>query len=233
MAVSQNYMHEENIGDRILYKNNQLIAYNKPAGLPVQADKTGDQTLQNIIKAFAKKKVDLVHRIDRPASGVVLFAKTAGAVAALNEQFQKRTVRKTYLAIVKNKPEKATDTLTHYLLKNQKQNRTKAYDKAIAHSKKAVLEYQLLASSDHYHLLEINLLSGRHHQIRAQLAAIGSPIKGDTKYGFKRSNPDRSIHLHAWKVQFEHPVSGETVLVEAPLPKDALWQFFANQVTGS
>ncbi len=223
-------MYEENIGDRILYKNNQLIAYNKPAGLPVQADKTGDQTLQNIIKAFAKKKVDLVHRIDRPASGVVLFAKTAGAVAALNEQFQKRTVQKTYLAIVKNKPENETGTLTHYLLKNQKINRTKAYDKEIAHSKKAVLEYKLLASSDHYHLLEINLLSGRHHQIRAQLAAIGSPIKGDTKYGFKRGNPDRSIHLHAWKIKFEHPVSGEEVLVEAPMPEEALWQFFTNQV---
>mgnify|MGYP000494913061 CR=1 FL=1 len=223
-------MQEEKIGDRILYKNNQLIIYNKPAGMPVQADKTGDQTLQNIIKAFAKKSVEPVHRIDRPASGIVLFAKTSGALAALNLQFQNRTIQKTYLAIVKNKPAEAEGELTHFLLKNQKQNRSVAYEKEIAHSKKAMLKYKLIASSDNYHLLEINLLSGRHHQIRAQLAAINSPIKGDAKYGFKRGNPDRSIHLHAWKIQFDHPVSGDKEMVVAPLPEDSLWQFFAEQL---
>jgi len=222
-------MHEETIGDRILYKNNQIIAYNKPAGLPVQSDKTGDQNLLNIVKAFAKKSIDVVHRIDRPASGVVLFAKTSGALAALNLQFQERTIQKTYLAVVKNKPLKDADTLTHFLLKNEKQNRSVAYDKEIAHSKKATLNYKLIASSDNYHLLEIDLLSGRHHQIRAQLNAIGSPIKGDVKYGFRRGNPDRSIHLHAWKVSFKHPVSGELETVVAPIPDESLWQFFVKE----
>lgn len=222
-------MHEETIAERILYKNNQIIAYNKPAGLPVQSDKTGDQNLLNIVKAFAKKSISVVHRIDRPASGVVLFAKTPVALAALNLQFQERSIQKTYLAIVKNKPPKNADTLIHFLQKNQKQNRSVAYNKEIAHSKKATLNYKLLASSDNYHLLEIDLLSGRHHQIRAQLAAIDCPIKGDAKYGFKRGNADRSIHLHAWKVQFKHPVSGELETVVAPIPDDSLWQFFVGE----
>lgn len=219
-------MIDGNIGDRVLYKNNQLIAFNKPSGIPVQADKTGDQTLLGIAQVFTKKKLELIHRIDRPASGVVLFSKTSSALVSLNKQFQDKTVKKSYLAIVKNKPKEDKATLTHYLLKNQKMNRSVAYDKEIAHSKKAILDYEVIASSDNYHLLKVNLVSGRHHQIRAQLNAIGSPIKGDTKYGFKRGNEDRSIHLHAWKIEFKHPISNNIEVITAPLPNDKLWSFF-------
>ncbi|MFK7810208.1 MAG: RluA family pseudouridine synthase [Saprospiraceae bacterium] len=218
------------IGDNVLYKNNQLIAFNKPPGIPVQSDKTGDTSLLVLAQAYTRKNLELIHRIDRPASGVVLLSKASGALASLNKQFQERKVAKTYLAIVKNKPENDKGTLTHFLQKNEKQNRSVAYDKEIAHSKKAELTYEVIGSSDNYHLLKVELHTGRHHQIRAQLAAIGSPIKGDVKYGFRRSNPDRSIHLHAWKIAFKHPVSGAKEEIVAPLPTDGLWDYFNEKL---
>jgi len=213
-----------NIGDWVLYKNNQLIAFNKPIALGVQADKTGDKSLRDFAEIYCKHPLHLIHRIDRPASGVVLFAKNNKALANLNEQFRNRTVEKQYLAVVKNKPEQEQGELIHYLKKNQKQNRSTAFEEEKPGTKKAVLKYHLLASIENYHLLQIELITGRHHQIRAQLAAIGNPIKGDVKYGFRRGNKDRSIHLHAWKMAFQHPISKEKVLLEAPVPEDVVWQ---------
>ena len=214
------------IGDLVLYKNNQLIAFNKPATIPVQKDKSGDKSLFNLAEIFCKSKIHLIHRLDRPASGVVLFAKTKGALVSLNEQFKTRLVEKTYLAVVKNLPEQPEDKLVHYLKKNAFQNRSVAYDAPMTGAKQSMLTYHIIDSIEHYHLLEVNLHSGRHHQIRAQLAAIGSPIKGDDKYGFKRANRDRSIHLHAWKLKFQHPISHEWEEVIAPLPKGPVWDAF-------
>ncbi len=220
-------MTEFKIGDLVLYKNNQLIAFNKPANVPVQEDKTGDKSLLNLAEIYAKSKLDVIHRLDRPATGVVLFAKTHGALVSLNEQFKNRQVQKTYLAVVKDAPPDAEGTLVHYLRKNAKDNRSIATTDEAPNSKRAELHYKLLGSSDNYHLLEIQLITGRHHQIRAQLSAIGCPVKGDTKYGFKRSNPDHSIHLHAWKLRFLHPVSNEMEEIVAPVPtEDAVWNAF-------
>lgn len=218
---------EFNIGTLVLYKNNQLIAFNKPAGIPVQEDKTGDKALINLAEIYTKSKLQLIHRLDRPASGLALFAKTDGALASLNEQFRERKVEKIYLAAVQEKPPKEKDKLIHFLKKNQRSNRTQAFEKEQPGSKKAELSYRYLGGTEHYHLLEVMLNTGRHHQIRAQLAAIGCSIKGDVKYGARRGNRDRSIHLHAWKLRFRHPVSGEMEEVVAPLPEgDAVWQAF-------
>lgn len=214
------------IGDLVLYKNNQLIAFNKPVNIPVQEDKTGDKALLNLAEIYCKSKLYLVHRLDRPASGVLLFAKTKSALVAISQQFKDKDVRKTYLALVKNPPPDEEGTLTHYLKKNQQQNRTVPVEKDTPEAKKAVLQYKVVSKSEHYYLLEIALLTGRHHQIRAQLGAIGAPIKGDTKYGFQRSNTDHSIHLHAWKLEFTHPVSHEKVEIIAPPPDEALWNTF-------
>ncbi len=224
-------MQEEfQIGSLVLYKNNQLIAFNKPAGLPVQPDKTGDKALINLAEIYCKSKLHLIHRLDRPASGVALFARTPGALASLNEQFRLREVEKTYLAAVQEKPPKEADTLVHFLKKNPRNNRSQVFDTEQPGSKRAELSYRYLGGSDHYHLLEVRLHSGRHHQIRAQLAAIGCPIKGDVRYGSRRGNRDRSIHLHAWKLRFRHPVSGEWEEVAAPLPaEDPVWQAFQIQ----
>ncbi len=220
------------ITDHVIYKNNQIIAFNKPGNLSVQEDKTEDKSLNQLAEIYTKGKIFVVHRIDRPASGVVLFAKTIGAVQDLNEQFRERKTKKTYLAVVKNKPKEDAGTLVHHLLKNQKSNKTKAYKEAQEHTKRAELNYKVIGKSDNYSLLEIELITGRHHQIRAQLGAIGSPIKGDVKYGARRGNKDRSIHLHAWKMTFTHPVTGVQENVVAPLPKeDAIWQFFAEKKT--
>ena len=222
---------EFQIGSLLLYKNNQLIAFNKPAGLPVQEDKTGDKALVNLAEIYCKSKLDLIHRLDRPASGLVLFSKTAGALVSLNEQFRERQVEKTYLAAVHEKPPKEEDTLIHFLKKDARNNRTHAFGEEQPGSKRAELSYRYLGSTDHYHLLEIRLHTGRHHQVRAQLAAIGCPIKGDVKYGARRSNPGRSIHLHAWKLRFRHPVSGEWEEVVAPLPEeDPVWQAFLKTI---
>ncbi len=219
------------IGDLVLYKNNQLIAFNKPPGVPVQTDKSGDAALLNMGEIYCKSKLYLVHRIDRPASGVTLMAKNTTALAELNRQFKEREVQKTYLAVVGQLPAQTTGQLTHFLRKDGRINRTEAFDDEQPESRKAILDYRLLASIERYHLLEINLHSGRHHQIRAQLAAIGSPIKGDDKYGFKRANRDRSIELHAWKLTFVHPVSKEKTTLVAPPPEGPVWNAFREQLS--
>lgn len=220
-------MHEiENIGDLVLYKNNQLIAFNKPAGLGVQADKTGDKALRNLAEIYSKSKLHLIHRIDRPVSGLVLFAKTKSALANLNLQFQERSVKKLYLAVVPKDKVEQSGELTHFLRKDQAKNKTIAYDKEVAGTKEGNLTYRVLGQIDNYDLLEIQLHTGRHHQIRAQLAAIGAPVKGDVKYGARRGNRDRSIHLHAWKLGFKHPVSEKEEWIEAPIPEETVWQAF-------
>ncbi len=220
---------EEKIGDWVLYKNNQLIAFNKPAGLPVQADKTGDKSLLQLAEIYCKSKLYLIHRLDRPASGVVLFAKTKRAVSSLSDQFRERQVRKTYLAVVKEMPPEQEGVAQHFLQKNAKLNRSYTLAGDAGHGGKASeLKYRVLGSIDNYHLLEAQPLTGRHHQIRAQLSALGCPIKGDVKYGFRRGNRDRSIHLHAWKLAFRHPVSGETVELKAAPPEEVIWAAFAT-----
>jgi 23S rRNA pseudouridine1911/1915/1917 synthase len=221
----------EKIGDRVIYKNNQLIAFNKPSGVPVQADKTGDKSLFQLAEIFTRSKIYLIHRLDRPASGVVLFAKTKNAAANLSEQFRQRKVRKIYLAVVGNPPPEKEGTAVHFLQKNARTNRSRAVAEETPEADRSELKYKLLGSSENYHLLEIEMLTGHHHQIRAQLAAIGCPIKGDVKYGSRRGNKDRSIHLHAWKLEFDHPVSGEREKLSAALPKDPVWDAFAGVIS--
>ncbi len=216
------------IGDHVLYKNNQLIAFHKPVMCPVQPDKTGDKSLLELAELYCHSRLHLVHRIDRPVSGVVLFAKTTRALAALHEQFRLRQVQKTYLAVTAHIPVQTEGTLTHYLLKDGRRNRSLIVDKDLPDAQEAILHYRILGSSERYHLWEIQLYTGRHHQIRAQLGAIGCPIKGDDKYGFRRSNLGGSIHLHAWKLAFQHPISLEPVEIIAPLPEDPLWNAFKS-----
>ena len=208
----------------VLYEDNHVIGINKRVGDIVQGDKTGDVPLSEHLKAYLKKKYNkpseaylgVVHRLDRPTTGVVLFAKTSKALSRLNAMFaDKAQVQKTYWALVDAMPPTTEGTLTHWLVRNEKQNKSVAHNKEVQQSKKAVLHYKLLKSFDHYHLLEIDLITGRHHQIRAQLAAIGLHIKGDLKYGAKRSNPDGGICLHAYKLTFEHPVKKEVITIEA------------------
>lgn len=213
------------IGDWVILKNNQFIAFNKPPGLPVQADKTGDKSLLQLAEIYTKSKLFLVHRLDRPATGVVVFAKTKTMVGSLTDQFKERSVRKTYLAVVKDLPKEKEGTLRHFLKKNERANRS-ATSEDEGEGDLSEMSYRVLGSSDNYHLLEVQLITGRHHQIRAQLAAIGCPIKGDVKYGARRGNRDRSINLHAWKLAFTHPVSGEQVELTAALPDDAVWNAF-------
>ncbi len=216
---------------QILYEDNHIIVINKRVGDIVQGDKTGDKPLSDVVKEFLKEKyqkpgevfLGTVHRLDRPTTGIVLFAKTSKALTRLNEMFKNHDLSKIYWTLVKNKPIKIEDTLTHYLKRNPKNNTSKAYVKEVPDSKKAVLKYRILKSLDNYHLLEIELLTGRHHQIRSQLSAIGSPIKGDLKYGFDRSNPNGGINLHARKLSFVHPVSKETIEIIADLPQENLW----------
>jgi 23S rRNA pseudouridine1911/1915/1917 synthase len=218
----------------ILYEDNHIIAVNKTCSEIVQADKTGDEPLSETLKRYLKERynkpgnvfVGVTHRIDRPVSGVTLFAKTSKALERLNEMFQNHTIDKRYWAITKNLPPEPEATLEHYLIRNEKQNKSYAYDTQRGNSKKAVLHYRLIASSDNYHLLEINLETGRHHQIRCQLGKIGCPIKGDLKYGAQRSNADGGISLHARKVSFIHPVSKEPIEITAPVPDDTLWKMF-------
>lgn len=220
----------------VLYEDNHIIIVSKRAGEIVQGDKTGDVPLSETVAAYLKEKyskpgnvfVGVPHRLDRPVSGVVVLAKTSKALSRLNDMFRAGSVDKRYLAIVKNKPEEPQGRLENWLVRNEKQNRSYAYDKEVPGSKKAVLNYKLVASSVNYNLLEVELLTGRHHQIRCQLARMGCPIKGDLKYGAERSNPDGSISLHAFHVTFEHPVSHEMIDVKAPLPDDSLWQSFRD-----
>ncbi len=218
---------EFKIGDWVLYKNNQLIAFNKPANMPVQDDTSGSKSLLSLGEIYAKSSLFLIHRLDRPATGVVLFAKTRGALVSLNDQFKNKEVEKTYLAVVKNLPPQPEGVLIHYLKKNARQNRSIISEQETPGSKRAELHYKVIGSIENYYLLEIDLVTGRHHQIRAQLGAIGCPVKGDDKYGFKRTNPDHSIHLHAWKLRFRHPVSGEMEKIVAPVPAgDPVWAAF-------
>ena len=220
----------------VLYEDNHIIIVSKRAGEIVQGDKTGDVPLSETVAAYLKEKyskpgnvfIGVPHRLDRPVSGVVVLAKTSKALSRLNDMFRAGSVDKRYLAIVKNKPEEPQGRLENWLVRNEKQNRSYAYDKEVPGSKKAVLNYKLVASSVNYNLLEVELLTGRHHQIRCQLAKMGCPIKGDLKYGAERSNPDGSISLHAFHVTFEHPVSHEMIDVKAPLPDDSLWQSFRD-----
>ena len=222
-----------------LYEDNHLIAVNKTVHDLVQKDKTGDEALDDKIRLYIKNKykkpgnvfLGVIHRLDRPVSGVVLFARTSKALTRMNALFRTGDVHKIYWALVKNTPPKIEDTLEHFMVRNARQNKSYCYDKEVADSKMARLKYSLLASGDNYHLLEIELLTGRHHQIRAQLAAIGCAIKGDLKYGFPRSNKDGGISLHARCVRFIHPVSGEEVNIEAKPPVgDKLWEFFEGVV---
>ena len=220
---------------RILYEDNHLIAVNKAAGELVQGDKSGDLPLCESIKAYLKEKYQkpgnvfcgVIHRIDRPVSGVVLFARTSKALARMNEAVKERSFSKQYLAIVQNRPEHTGATLVHYLRKEEAQNKTYVSETEREGYRRAELAYRLIGQSERYYLLEIDLKTGRHHQIRAQLAAIGCPIKGDLKYGASRSNPDGSICLHARRICFTHPVSGATIQITAPPPAAPLWQGFA------
>ncbi|WP_295334780.1 RluA family pseudouridine synthase [Flavobacterium sp.] len=216
---------------QVLHEDNHLIVVNKRVGDIVQGDKTGDKPLSDVVKEYIKKKYNkpgevflgVVHRLDRPTTGLVVFARTSKALTRLNEMFSNRTTQKTYWAVVKNKPPKAEDTLVHFLKRNPQNNTSKAHLKEVTDSKKASLDYKIIKTLDNYFVLEINLHTGRHHQIRAQLAAIGCPIKGDLKYGFDRSNPDGGIHLHARKLVIIHPVTKETLVLTAPTPNDAIW----------
>ena len=216
---------------QILHEDNHIIAINKRIGDIVQGDKTGDKPLSEVVKEYIKEKYNkpgevflgVAHRLDRPTTGIVVFARTSKALSRLNELFSNRETQKTYWAIVKNKPEKEQDTLVHFLKRNEKNNTSKAHIKEVSESKKASLNYKIIKTLDNYFALEINLHTGRHHQIRAQLAAIGCPIKGDLKYGFDRSNPDGGIHLHARKLVFIHPVSKEVLEIIAPTPKNSIW----------
>lgn len=219
---------------QILFEDNHLVAINKKCGDIVQGDKTGDPTIGDDVKSYLKEKyskpgnvfLGVTHRLDRPTSGVLLFARTSKSLARMNELFRTDgSIKKTYWAVVDNKPEPPSATLDHWLVRNEKQNKSYAYPREQKESKKASLTYQWIVSSDRFHLLEIELHTGRHHQIRAQLAAIGLHIKGDLKYGFSRSNKDGGIHLHARSIRFTHPVTQELMHITAPVPNDPLWKY--------
>ncbi|MDM8336858.1 RluA family pseudouridine synthase [Mediterranea massiliensis] len=218
----------------VVYEDNHIIIVNKTASEIVQGDKTGDTPLSETVKQYLKEKynkpgnvfIGVTHRLDRPVSGLVVFARTSKALARLNDMFRKGEVKKTYWALVKNTPKEPEGELTHYLVRNEKQNKSYAYDTEKPGSKMAVLHYKTIAHSDNYCLLEVDLKTGRHHQIRCQLAKMGCPIKGDLKYGYPRSNPDGSICLHARRVHFIHPVSKEPIDVEAPVPAGSFFEKF-------
>lgn len=228
-SVSKILSNKSNL--QVLFEDNHIIIVNKRAGDIVQGDKTGDKPLSDVVKEYIKDKYNkpgnvylgTVHRLDRPTTGLVIFAKTSKVLPRLNKLFLSKDINKTYWALVKNEPPKTQDQLIHYLKKNPKNNKSKAYTKDIADSKKAILHYELIKKLDNYFLLEVNLETGRHHQIRAQLSAIGCPIKGDLKYGFDRSNKDASISLHARHIEFIHPVKKDLISISAPLPNDPIW----------
>jgi 23S rRNA pseudouridine1911/1915/1917 synthase len=217
---------------QILHEDNHIIVVNKRVGDIVQGDKTGDKPLSEVVKEYIKEKYNkpgevylgVVHRLDRPTTGIVVFARTSKALTRLNDLFKNRETQKTYWAVVKNKPPKTEDKLVHFLKRNEKNNTSKAHLKEVPETKLASLDYKIITTLNNYFALEINLHTGRHHQIRAQLAAIGCPIKGDLKYGFDRSNPDGGIHLHARKLTFMHPVTKEPIEIIAPVPEDVIWK---------
>ena len=216
---------------QVLHEDNHIIVINKRVGDIVQGDKTGDKPLSEVVKEYIKDKYNkpgdvflgVVHRLDRPTTGIVMFARTSKALERLNKMFSERETQKTYWAVVKNKPPKQEDNLVHFLKRNPQNNTSKAHLKEVPESKKASLDYKIISELKNYFALEINLHTGRHHQIRSQLSAIGSPIKGDLKYGFDRSNPDGGIHLHARKLKFVHPVTKESIEIIAPTPDDVIW----------
>jgi len=216
---------------QVLHEDNHIIVVNKRVGDIVQGDKTGDKPLSDVVKEYLKEKYNkpgevflgVVHRLDRPTTGIVVFARTSKALTRLNDLFKNRETQKTYWAVVKNQPLKTEDTLVHFLKRNPKNNTSKAHTKEVSDSKKASLDYKIIKKLDNYYALEINLHTGRHHQIRSQLSAIGCPIKGDLKYGFDRSNPDGGIHLHARKLVLTHPVTKEVLQIIAPVPNDVIW----------
>ena len=216
---------------QILLEDNHIIVINKRVGDIVQGDKTGDKPLSEIVKEYIKEKYNkpgeaflgVVHRLDRPTTGIIVFARTSKALTRLNELFKNRETQKTYWAVVKNKPIKPEDNLVHFLKRNEKNNTSKAHIKEVPDSKMASLDYKIIKELNSYYVVEINLHTGRHHQIRAQLSAIGCPIKGDLKYGFDRSNADGGIHLHARKLVFTHPVTKEEIQIVAPVPHDVIW----------
>ena len=222
---------------QVLYEDNHLVIVNKRVGDIVQGDKTGDKPLSEIVKSYIKTKYNkpgnvylgVPHRLDRPTTGIVIFTKTSKALSRMSKLFSEGQIQKTYWAVVKERPVPENGTLVHWLLKNKKNNKSIAYSSEIKGSKRAILHYKLKCSTDNYHCLEIDLETGRHHQIRCQLASIGCPIKGDLKYGFSRSNPDAGIHLHARQVAFIHPVSKKEILIEAPIPGgDPVWKAIMN-----
>ncbi len=222
---------------QVVYEDNHIIIVNKESGEIVQGDKTGDRPLADKVKAYIKEKyakpgevfLGVVHRLDRPVAGLVVFARTSKALTRLNDMFRNNEVHKTYWAITKQRPAEMEGMLTHWLVRNEKQNKSYAYDRERPNSKKAILKYKVVGASDNYTLIEVNLLTGRHHQIRCQLAKMGCPIRGDLKYGAKRSNPDGSISLLARSISFVHPVSKKTIFVEASLPSDNLWNMFNDE----
>lgn len=234
--INKNSIHQE----QIVYEDNHIIIINKLPSEIVQGDKTGDLPLSEKIKNYIKERDNkpgnvfcgVIHRLDRPVSGLVIFAKTSKALSRFNELFREKSIEKTYLAVVKNKPPKEKDLLTHYMTKNEKTNTSKAHSKEVKGGLKAQLEYELISSSDNYHLLRIKLLTGRHHQIRCQLSAIGTPIKGDLKYGFNRTNEGGFIHLHSHELNFVHPIKQETIRVKCfPISKDAVWNYFTKELS--
>jgi 23S rRNA pseudouridine1911/1915/1917 synthase len=222
----------------ILYQDNHLIAINKKPSEIVQGDKTGDKPLSEIVADYLARRLDkpgdafigVIHRLDRPASGVVLFAKTSKGLERMSEMFREREVKKTYWVVVKDRPRKEADTLIHYLVRDTERNKSMLYMEEVEGSQRAELDYKVLHSIENYSLLEIDLKTGRHHQIRAQLAKIGFPVKGDLKYGFPRSNVNASIHLHARKLEFKHPVKLETITITANPPYDPVWGQFMKEM---
>lgn len=223
---------------KVIYEDNHIIAVNKSVSEIVQGDQTGDLPLSEMVKDYIKQKynkpgevfIGVPHRLDRPTSGIVLFARTSKALTRLNDMFkEKGSIRKTYWAVVDRKPEPNEATLTHWIVRNASQNKSYAYNAPRSDAKEAILSYKCIAESDRYYLVEIELHTGRHHQIRAQLAAIGCHIKGDLKYGFPRSNSDGGIHLHARKIEFVHPVSKQPITIVAPVPDDPLWNFLEQK----
>ncbi|MFW5753206.1 MAG: RluA family pseudouridine synthase [Marinilabiliaceae bacterium] len=224
---------------KVLYEDNHLIAVNKTGSDLVQGDETGDEPLSERVKAYIKEKykkpgdvfLGVVHRLDRPVSGVVLFARTSKALSRMNKMFQEKDVRKIYWAIVSNLPPEDEGRLKHFMLKDSNKNKSYALPKQRPGSKEGILDYRLISSTSNYHLLEVDLKTGRHHQIRSQLAKIGCPIKGDLKYGAPRSNPEGGISLHARRIEFVHPVRNDPVVIEAPVPRNVnLWKEFENMV---
>lgn len=225
----------------ILFEDNHLLVINKQIADLVQTDETGDEVLSDQVKAYIKRKykkpgdvfLGIVHRLDRPVTGVVIFARTSKALTRMNQQFKDHEVKKTYWAVVKNRPENEEGELVHYMIKDETQNKSYAYPKPKGKAKEARLTYKLVGTTNNFYLLEVNLQTGRHHQIRCQLAKIGCPIKGDLKYGFPRSNPGGGIYLHARRIRFMHPVTKAEIEIIAEPPQDQLWMEFLDQTATS